>query len=133
MKIRNSTAIVTGGSGGIGLAVAGALAERGAAKVGVVDLSSACQDAVRQLSETYPQCAVRGFEGDVTEESFRKHVFSDLESDGSPVNICVPAQPVCRESESFFLGWVRQPMKSALPWKEAFVSLTSNPSRKWKC
>ena len=97
MKIRNSTAVVTGGSGGIGLAVAGALAERGATKVGVVDLSSVCQDTVRQLSETYPQCAVRGFEGDVTEESFRKHVFSDLESDGSPVNICVPAAGIVRD------------------------------------
>ena len=97
MKIENSTAIVTGGSGGIGYAVAAALARQGASTVGVVDLSSTCQDAVRELLEAYPQCTVRGFEGDVTEESFRKNVFSELESDHSPVNICVPAAGIVRD------------------------------------
>ena len=97
MKIENQKAIVTGASGGIGLAVARRLAEDGAT-VAMVDLSNEVHDCAAVLNGEVGAEITRAFCGDVCDASFRREVFVAMEHDDEPVRICVPAAGILRDA-----------------------------------
>ncbi len=65
---RNKTAVVTGGSSGIGLALAGALASFGAKAIVIVGLESEkLSRAAKQLQEGHPNCEIHAQACDVAD------------------------------------------------------------------
>ena len=101
MNIQGRNAVVTGAAGGIGLAVARALMDRGAALVALVDLDRSTPDVAAGLSTEMNAAGhdgqAIGFAGDVCDADFRRSVFAELEQRGGAVNICVPAAGILRD------------------------------------
>jgi 3-oxoacyl-[acyl-carrier protein] reductase len=97
MNIKGAVAVITGAAGGIGKAVAFDLAQRQAAGIALVDQV----EAVHQLAKTTNKMADRaiaiGFNGDVSDETFRKHVYSEMGRRYGRPNICVPAAGITRD------------------------------------
>ncbi len=97
MDMREQVAIITGGAGGIGQAVATELAHRGARGIGLVDCSENVLRIARVLNDRCGGPVVEGLVGDVTDDDFRRRCY-DLISDryGTPT-ICVPAAGITRD------------------------------------
>lgn len=75
-QLRGSTAIITGGGRGIGLAIAQALAEQGAS-IGIVDVLEESSAAAAHLAEDYSVTAA-GVVADVRDAQALDQAFSDL-------------------------------------------------------
>jgi NAD(P)-dependent dehydrogenase (short-subunit alcohol dehydrogenase family) len=98
MEIKDRVAIVTGGAGGIGRAVAFELAQRGAKAIAIVDLTDAAEIAAEQVNNEVDAKVAFPFQGDVTDEAFRKHVFETMIKDHGIISICVPAAGITRDA-----------------------------------
>ncbi|MBI1731897.1 MAG: SDR family oxidoreductase [Gammaproteobacteria bacterium] len=94
MQIKDKVAIVTGAASGIGRAVALELARRGARGIAMVDLSEQADVAAAQVNNEVDQNVAAAFRGDVTEASFRGHVYDEMSRNFGIVQICVPAAGV---------------------------------------
>ena len=98
MKIKDAVAVITGAASGIGKAVAIELANRGASGLALVDKS----EEVKQVAESLNQSGRNGtlavgYSGDVSNESFRKSVFADIQARRARPRICVPAAGITRD------------------------------------
>jgi 3-oxoacyl-[acyl-carrier protein] reductase len=98
MKIKDSVAVITGGAGGIGRALALELVKRGGAGVAVVDRSQAVPDVARTLNDLGGTAVASPYSGDVTDPDFRRRVYQEMSQKHGPVNICVPAAGITRDS-----------------------------------
>ncbi|MEM7193470.1 MAG: SDR family NAD(P)-dependent oxidoreductase [Pseudomonadota bacterium] len=98
MMIQNQIAVVTGATGGIGRAITTMLAERGAAAVAVVDLAENCHTVAEDINRAVDRDVAVGFDGDVSDSAFRKHVFSEMKSRFGTVTVCVPAAGILRDA-----------------------------------
>lgn len=98
MRIEGSIAVVTGAAGGIGRALAVELIRRKAARIAVVDRSDAVKAVAQTLNELTQAPVASAYAGDVTDAEFRQSVYRDMAAKGGPVNICVPAAGVTRDS-----------------------------------
>jgi NAD(P)-dependent dehydrogenase (short-subunit alcohol dehydrogenase family) len=98
MKIKDSVAVITGGAGGIGGALALELVKRGAAGVAVVDKSQAVENVARTLNDLGGAAVASPYSGDVTDPEFRRRVYQEMSQKHGPVNICVPAAGITRDS-----------------------------------
>ena len=97
MQIENTSAVVTGAAGGIGLAVAHALIARQVGQVAVVDQSAQCHQAAEQLNRQAGRTVALAMQGDVTQADFRRQVFDRMQQQ-APVQICVPAAGILRDA-----------------------------------
>lgn len=98
MEIKGKVAVITGGASGIGRAVGVELARRGTRKVALVDMSDRVHAASREVNAEIGSDATTSYRGDVTLESFRTHVYSDMCREYGVVNICVPSAGVTRDA-----------------------------------
>jgi NAD(P)-dependent dehydrogenase (short-subunit alcohol dehydrogenase family) len=97
MHIRNGIAVVTGAASGIGRALVAELVNRQARAIALVDRSDAVTEVAEQVKRT-GNSAILEFIGDVTDPTFRHSVFSAVAEQHGPVNICVPAAGITRDS-----------------------------------
>jgi NAD(P)-dependent dehydrogenase (short-subunit alcohol dehydrogenase family) len=97
MQIEGKVAVVTGAAGGIGKAVAGELAKRGALHVAVVDKHPAIREVAAEINHTTGQNSATGFSGDVTDGLFREQVYQEMRRRFDDVTICVPAAGITRD------------------------------------
>jgi NAD(P)-dependent dehydrogenase (short-subunit alcohol dehydrogenase family) len=98
MNIQGSVAVITGAAGGIGRALALELAKRKAAGLALVDQSEAVHQVAKAINELTGTPLAYGYSGDATDGKFRKHVYAEMEQRHGPVNICVPAAGITRDS-----------------------------------
>jgi NAD(P)-dependent dehydrogenase (short-subunit alcohol dehydrogenase family) len=99
MDIPGRIAVVTGAGSGIGEAVSLELARRGAMALALVDQS----DSVARLADSIDQFTGKRvhalpYQGDVTDESFRRQVFDDICSRWGIPRICIPAAGITKDS-----------------------------------
>jgi NAD(P)-dependent dehydrogenase (short-subunit alcohol dehydrogenase family) len=97
MKIPNRIAIITGAAGGIGRAVGTELIRRGAKVIGLVDTNPAASQVAANLNREAAREVARAYIGDTTDETFRKHVFQDMNRSFGLPSICVPAAAITRD------------------------------------
>ena len=97
MQLSNKNVLVTGATGGIGLAVSKKLIQCGVSSLGIVDLSEGCETLAAELNEQVDGSVVTGFCGDVTDSEFRQSVFETMEKNHGPVQICIPAAGIVRD------------------------------------
>jgi NAD(P)-dependent dehydrogenase (short-subunit alcohol dehydrogenase family) len=91
MNITGKVAVVTGASGGVGLAVATELARHGVEAVALVDRSEQVEQVALSLNELFDRPVAVPMVGDVTNDSFRQSVFDLITARHGTPSICVPA------------------------------------------
>lgn len=91
-------AVITGAAGGIGQALALELGKRKAAGVGLVDQSKSVHDVAKAINQLVGAELAVGFSGDVCDAGFRGRVYAEMAQKYRPVNICVPAAGITRDS-----------------------------------
>ncbi|CAD5375165.1 Short-chain dehydrogenase [Rubrivivax sp. A210] len=97
MDISNRVGVITGGASGIGRAVAVAMAKRGVAAVGLVDMNDAVGEVAEKLNAEFGRKFAVPFKGNTTDEAFRASVFDSLSSQFDRVSMCVPAAGITRD------------------------------------
>ena len=98
MKIDNKVALVTGAASGIGRAVSGELAKRGAKAVILVDRSDSVFEVAELINKNVDREAAFGNAGDVTNETFRAQVYDEVTARHGVTTICVPAAGITRDA-----------------------------------
>jgi len=97
MIIEGKTAVITGAASGIGLATAEELAKRGAKAVAMVDMSDKVMGITAEMNKKLGKEVGKPFQGDVTNETFRKKVYNAMCKEYEVVNICVPSAGIFRD------------------------------------
>ncbi len=98
MDIKDKVAIVTGAASGIGQAAAKELKKHKAGAIALVDMSEAVHEIAAEINTSNGSESVRAFQGDTTDEAFRKQVFDAMRRDYGVVDICVPAAGITRDA-----------------------------------
>lgn len=98
MNIQGKVAVVTGAAGGIGRALAVELAQRGASMIAMVDQTECVATAAQDVQHAAGRDVARAFCGDVTDSSFRRHVFDTVSRQSGAVAICAPAAGIARDA-----------------------------------
>src|SRR5689334_12613485 len=98
MNIKGAVAVITGAAGGIGRALALEMAKRHVTGLALVDHSETVQEVARAVNDFAGKTLAFGYSGDVTQESFRQRVYKEMAEKHGPVNICVPAAGITRDS-----------------------------------
>jgi len=104
MIIEGKTAVITGAASGIGQATAEELAKRGAKAVAMVDMSDKVLAVTEEMNKTVGKEVGKAFQGDVTDETFRKDVYDQMCAECGVVNICVPAAGIFRDRLSVIIN-----------------------------
>lgn len=97
MNIKGAVAVITGAAGGIGKALSIELAKRGAAGLALVDHAEAVHQLAKTVSKLGSREVALGFSGDVTDEAFRRRVYSETTEHFGQPNVCVPAAGITRD------------------------------------
>ena len=97
MEIKDKVAIITGAASGIGRAACAELVKQGVSALAMVDISDAVVDAAAELDKT-GSANVVAFQGDTTDDTFRRTVFKKMREKFGLVNICVPAAGITRDA-----------------------------------
>jgi NAD(P)-dependent dehydrogenase (short-subunit alcohol dehydrogenase family) len=100
MRFSGKIAVVTGAASGIGMAVAIELAKRGVKWVACVDRSDQVIEVAREINANADRQVAEGLAGDVTDASFRQHVFDQVTAKQGTPTICVPAAGITRDQIS---------------------------------
>jgi len=98
MDIKGKVGIITGGASGIGRAAAKELKKHGVGALALVDMSDAVHDVAAEMNAGNGGESIRAFQGDTTDEAFRKKVFATMRRDYGVVNLCVPAAGITRDA-----------------------------------
>jgi len=97
MIIKDAVAVVTGAASGIGRALSEELAIRGVKALALVDHSPSVSEVADAVNKQTGANVAIGYNGDVTDPTFRRKVFAELNDRYGMVNICVPAAGVTRD------------------------------------
>lgn len=98
MDIKGKNAIITGAASGIGRAAANELKKHGVGAIGLVDMSDAVHEIAAEMNAGNGSESVVAFQGDTTDEEFRKGVFETMRREHGAINICVPAAGITRDA-----------------------------------
>jgi NAD(P)-dependent dehydrogenase (short-subunit alcohol dehydrogenase family) len=98
MNIKGAVALITGAAGGIGRALALEMAKRKVSGLALVDHSESVQQVANAVNDFAGRILAFGYSGDVTQDSFRQRVYEEMTEKHGPVNICVPAAGITRDS-----------------------------------
>lgn len=98
METIDRVAVITGAASGIGNAVCKKLAGQGVKAIGMVDLNESVSDAAERVNQETGREVAVPFSGDVTDESFRSHVYDSLENIYGIAGICVPCAGITRDA-----------------------------------
>lgn len=98
MEIKDQVAVITGAASGIGRAVANELAANGAGAIAIVDLTDEVQSAADEVNKQARREVAVPFQGNVTDETFRRSVFEHMNKEHGIVTICVPAAGITRDA-----------------------------------
>jgi 3-oxoacyl-[acyl-carrier protein] reductase len=98
MNIKGAVALITGAAGGIGRALALEMAKRKVGGLALVDHSESVQQVANAVNDFAGRTLAFGYSGDVTQDSFRQRVYKEMGEKHGPVNICVPAAGITRDS-----------------------------------
>lgn len=99
MDIPGRIAVITGAGSGIGEAVSLELARRGIKALALVDQSESVCHLAHSIDQfTGKRVQTVTYRGDVTDESFRHHVFDDISAKAGIPRICVPAAGITKDS-----------------------------------
>lgn len=98
MNIKGAVALITGAAGGIGRALAMEMVKRKVTGLALVDHSESVQQVAKAVNDFAGHTLAFGYSGDVTEDSFRRRVYKEMAEKHGPVNICVPAAGITRDS-----------------------------------
>ncbi len=98
MNIKNAVTLITGAAGGIGRALALELVNRKSAAMALVDQSEEVHHVARAANELAEKEVASGYVGDVTDGSFRTHVYQQMAARHGGVNVCVPAAGITRDN-----------------------------------
>lgn len=96
--IKGQIAVITGAAGGIGRALATEMAEMDAKALALVDYSDVVREVAEQLNEKAGRLVAFAYQGDTTDEEFRKHVYADLREKAGVARICVPAAAITKDA-----------------------------------
>ena len=97
MEIRDQVAVITGAAGGIGRALALELGRREARAVALVDRTECVASTSEEVNRQVSRAVAVPFNGDVTDATFRRHVFDSMSGQHGRVSICVPAAGITRD------------------------------------
>ena len=97
MEIINRVAVITGAASGIGRAVALELAKRGAKAIAMVDMTEAVAPVAEQLNAEAGRQVAYPFQGNVTDDDFRRSVFDQVSEQFGLASICIPAAGITRD------------------------------------
>lgn len=98
MDIKGKIGIITGAASGIGRAAAQELKKHGIGALALVDMSDAVNEFAAEINAASGDETVIAFQGDTTDEMFRKRVFDTMRREYGAVNICVPAAGITRDA-----------------------------------
>jgi len=98
MKIKDAVAVITGAAGGIGRALALELAKREVGNLALVDHSETVHQVAKAVNDLTAETLAHGYNGDVTDATFRQRVFRAMSEKCGTVTICVPAAGITRDS-----------------------------------
>jgi 3-oxoacyl-[acyl-carrier protein] reductase len=98
MHIKDTVALVTGAGSGIGEAVVRELARREARAVVLVDRSDPIFDLAESVNRATGHKVAEAKVGDTTDEKFRSRTLDEVVARYGPVQICVPAAGITRDS-----------------------------------
>ena len=99
-SIKGQVAVITGGAGGIGHALALDMARRGAAGIALVDFSDRVEQVAREINAEAGREVAIAYRGDTTETTFRQEVYTDVTAKVGVPRICVPAAAITKDALS---------------------------------
>ena len=97
MEIEGKVAVITGAASGIGKAAATELHRYGTRALGLVDVADGVHEVAAELRAANGGRAVRAFQGDTTDATFRHEVYASMRHEHGAVNVCVPAAGITRD------------------------------------
>ena len=89
MRLKDKTAVITGGSRGIGFATARAFLREGAKVVVTASTQANADQAVKKLREEFPKAVIGGYAPDLTSLEAVRKTFLDIRKEFGPVDILV--------------------------------------------
>jgi len=98
MNIKGSVAVITGAAGGIGRALAMEMAKRRADGIALVDQSDGVHQVAKAINELTGMSVASGYNGNVSDDKFRRSVYAEMAQKHGPANICVPAAGITRDN-----------------------------------
>jgi len=98
MHIKDKVAVITGAASGIGHAVSLDLARHGAKTLVLVDLTEQVFEVADEINRQYSQDTAIAFQGDTTDEAFRKEVYDTVCDQYAIPQICIPAAGIARDA-----------------------------------
>ena len=91
MNLKDKTIVITGGAGGLGKAMAGAMIEMGA-KLAIIDLDKTAVDkTVKQLSNAV------GYAANICDEDQVDKVFKEIRNDLGPIHVLINCAGILRD------------------------------------